>query len=120
MACSMEMLSVIKGSKPPGPVPDGMKVAFSADSSGKPASLGPILALGSFILWPMSYYDNRVSFGMVMYDPKGKVINTIEKQGARYIYKITPQGSGASGSVTFVGQADQSVTMSLDEICRML
>jgi hypothetical protein len=120
MACTMEMLTVIKGSKPPGKVPDGLKVSFGADSGNKPVPAGPVLAVGSFILWPMSYYDNRVSFCMVMFDPKGKVINMVEKKGVRYVYKVAMAGSGGSGSVTFVGQADQSVTMSIDEICGML
>ena len=54
---------------------------------------------------------------MVMYDPKWKIVNQVEKKGARYVYKITPN---SAGSVTFTGQADQAVTMSLDEICPML
>jgi len=57
---------------------------------------------------------------MVMYDPLWKVVNVVEKPGARYIYKITLNGSGASGSVAFAGQANQTVTMTLDEICQML
>jgi len=121
MACSMDMLFVIKMSAPKGPIPDGMKVtALAGPNTLQSAPSCPVLALGGFTLWPMSYIDNRVSFGMVMYDPKWKIVNQIEKPGARYIYKITKSGSGGSGSVTFSGQSDQSVTMSLDEICKML
>jgi len=40
------------------------------------------------------------------------------RPGARYIYKVTI--NAANNTVTFSGQADQSVTMSLDEICKML
>ncbi len=120
MACSMNMLSVISLPAPKGPIPSGMKVtALSSPNSG-PISPGPVLAVGGFTLWPMSYMDNRVSFGMVMYDTKWNVVNQVEKPGARYVYKITMSGSAGSGSVTFTGQADQSVTMSLDEICQML
>jgi hypothetical protein len=54
---------------------------------------------------------------MVMYDPKWNVIAQVEKPGARYIYKIT---LNTAGSVTFTGQANQAVTMTLDEICGML
>jgi hypothetical protein len=57
---------------------------------------------------------------MVMYDPNWNVVNTVEKKGARYVYNITKSGSGGTGSATFVGQSDQAVTMSLDEICQML
>jgi hypothetical protein len=121
VACSMDMLSVIQLSAPKGPIPDGMKVtALAGPNTLQSASACPVLTIGGFILWPMSYIDNRVSFGMVMYDPTWKIVNQVEKPGARYVYKITPNGSGGSGSVTFSGQADQSVTMSLDEICQML
>jgi len=121
MACSMEMLKVIQLPAPKGPIPAGMKVTATAGpNSLQSVPKGPVLAIGGFILWPLSYIDNRVSFSMVMYNPKWKVANQIEKPGARYIYKITLDGSGGSGSATFWGQADQKVTMSLDEICRML
>ena len=117
----MDMLSVIQISAPKGPIPDGMKVAsLAGPNTLQPAPSCPVLAVGGFTLWPMSYIDNRVSFGMVMYDLKWNIVNQVEKPGARYIYKITPDGSGGTGSVTFSGQADQTVTMSLDEICQML
>ncbi len=120
MGCQMDMLQVIKASQPPGPVPEGMKVSFSDNDSGSPASAGPVLSVGSFILWPMSYYDNRMSFGMCMYEPQGKVINMVEKPGSRYVYKITMEGAGGSGQVTFWGQGNTTVMMSLDDICGML
>ena len=121
MACSMDMLQAIKLSAPGGPIPDGMKVtALQGPDTLQSANPGPVLAIGGFTLWPMSYIDNRVSFGMVMYDPEWKVVTTVEKPGARYVYQITKSGEGSEGSVTFSGQANQSVTMSLDEICQML
>ena len=121
MGCSMDMLFVIAMAAPKGPIPDGMKVtALAGPDTLQPAASCPVLAVGGFTLWPMSYMDNRLSFGMVMYDLDWKIVNQVEKQGARYVYKITPSGSGGTGSVTFSGQADQTVTMSLDEICQML
>ena len=121
MACTMDMLTAISIPQPKGAVPNGMKVtAITGPNSTQSAPTCPVLAVGGFTLWPMSYYDNRVSFGMVMYDPKWKAVNQVEKPGARYVYKITLDGSGGSGSVTFWGQGDQKVTMSLDEICKML
>ena len=121
MACTMDMLKAISMPKPMGAIPSGLKVtALTGPNTTQSAPSCPVLAIGSFTLWPMSYYDNRVSFGMVMYDPKWKAVSQVEKTGARYVYKITPDGSGGSGSVTFWGQSDQKVTMSLDEICRML
>ena len=121
MACSMDMLTVIQLPKPKGPTPDGMKVtSLQGPNVLQPAPACPVLAVGGFTLWPFSYIDNRVSFGMVMYDLEWRVLNQVEKTGARYVYKITLDGSGDKGSVTFWGQADQSVTMSLDEVCQML
>lgn len=121
MACSMDMLTVIHIPKPKGKIPDGLKVtALQGPNVLQPPPSCPVLAVGGFTLWPFSYIDNRVSFGMVMYSLNWEVLHLVEKKGARYVYKITTTGSGSDGSVTFWGQADQSVTMSLDEICQML
>jgi hypothetical protein len=117
----MDMLQVIQMPAPKGPVPDGMKVtALTGPDTLQSAPTCPALAVGGFTLWPMSYYDNRVSFGMVMYDLWWKVVGQVEKPGARYVYKITLDGSGSDGSVTIWGQANQSVRMTLDEVCQML
>jgi hypothetical protein len=121
MDCSMDMFGVIQMPAPKGSIPDGMKVtALAGPDTLQPAPSCPALAVGGFTLWPMSYMDNRVSFGMVMYDLKWNVVHLVEKPGARYIYKITLDGTGESGSVTFWGQANQKVTMALDEICQLL
>jgi hypothetical protein len=120
MGCTMDMLQVITMRAPLGPVPEGMKVTCLSGPDTLQSAPCPALAIGSFTLWPMSYYDNRVSFGIVMYDPLWNVVGQVEKRGARYAYKITLSGSGGEGSVTFWGQANQSVTMSLDEVCQML
>lgn len=121
MGCTMDMLNVIKLPYSKGSVPDGMKlIALQGPDTLQPAQFTPVVSVGSFILWPMSYIDNRMSFGMVMFDPKWKVVNTVEKTGARYICDITLQGSGADGTVTFHGQANHTVSMTVNEICAML
>jgi len=118
---TMEMLQPIHMQSPPGPTPDGLKVAALQDpDSLQMARSCPVVSIGSFILWPFSYYDNRVSFGMVMYDPLGKVLAVKEVRGARYIWQITTNGRGMDGSVTFTGQARQSVTMTCMEIGAMM
>jgi len=117
----MDMFQPIKMQAPPGPVPDGLKVTTLADPNRLESSRSnPVLAIGSFILWPMSYYDNRVSFGMVMYDPKGKVVGVLEKPGARYSTGIATSGRGTEGAVTFTGQSNQTVTMTCMEIDKLL
>jgi len=121
MVGSMEMLKVIHVHAPRGHIPEGLKVAtIDGPHSLKPLPSSPVLAVGAFTLWPMSYHDNRVSFGMVMYDPRWKVVHVVEKSGARYIHKITLEGHGHAGSVTFWGQTDQKVTLTLDELCHLL
>lgn len=124
MACPIttNMLSVITMAAPPGSVPDGLKLAsFAGPDTFDPYPGGnPVLAIGNFLLWPMSYVDNRVSFGMVMCDPQGQVVNQLEKPGARYVCQIAINGGGDTGSVTFTGQAGQSVAMTLDEIFQMM
>ncbi len=119
--CTMDMFQPIKMKAPPGPIPDGLKVTSLADPNRlDSASLNPVLSIGSFTLWPMSYDDNRVSFGMVLYDPRGKISSVTEKRGARYITQITKQGEGGHGAVTFVGQANQSVSLTCEEINQLL
>ena len=115
---TVDMLKIIHMTGPKGRIPDGMKVtAIMGPDNNQPQRNGPVLAVGGFTLWPMSYTDNRVSFGMVMYDPKWNIVQSIEKPGARYIYNITKD---AAGTVTFIGQANHSVKMSLADICQMM
>lgn len=119
--CTMDMLQPISMKAPPGPVPDGMKVIALQDPNALGmAGTNPAVGVGSFTLWPMSYYDNRVSFGMVMYDPKGRVVGTLEKPGARYVTRITKDGTGSDGTVTVWGQSDQKVTLTCMEVDRLL
>lgn len=118
---TVEMLSMIMLPAPKGPIPPGMKVtSIQGPDSLQPMPACPVLAVGGFTLWPMSYIDNRVSFGMVMYGLNWEIVSTVEKPGARYIYNITMTGTGIIGNVTFWGQANQSVNMSLQEICDMM
>lgn len=118
---TMEMLEVITMVAPRGPIPAGMKVtSIQGPDSLQPMPACPVLAVGGFTLWPMSYIDNRVSFGMVMYGLNWEVVNTLEKPGARYIYNITKTGNGIIGAVTFWGQANQTVLLSMDEICQLM
>ena len=85
-------------------------IALTSADSG-PTKTIPVLAIGAFTFWPMSYDDNRMSFGMVMYDPAWNVVSTEEMKGARYIYKITLDGTGGDGTVTFWGQSDSKVQL---------
>jgi hypothetical protein len=119
MGLSMDMLSVVNLNKPPGPIPDGMKVTtLTAPKTLSNASITPTLAIGGFIVWPMSYMDNRVSFGMVAYDPKGCVVEQLETPGARYVYKVTLDSN--AGTATFWGQDDQKVSLMFDQMYKLI
>ncbi|HEV2718375.1 MAG TPA: hypothetical protein VG323_00030 [Thermoanaerobaculia bacterium] len=121
MALTMEMLSIISVPKPPGPIPAGLKqTVFSGPDTFDRNAPCPALAIGGFTYFPFSYDDNRVSFGVVSYDPKGNVVGNVEVKGARYVYKITKDGSGTTGSVSFWGQANQHVTMDLNQLYELL
>ena len=109
MGVTMDMLKVVNLPAPKGQTPGGLKAVALANPEGGIAPTSPVVAIGSFTFWPMSYDDNRMSFGMVMYDPQMNVVNVQEMKGARYIYQITLNGSGETGSVTFLGQDGKSV-----------
>jgi hypothetical protein len=119
MALSAHMLSVVNLSKPPGPTPHGLKVTtLATPKTLTMAHSTPTLAIGGFIIWPMSYMDNRVSFGMVAYNPKGHVVEQLETPGARYVHKITVDK--AAGTATFWGQDDQKVSLTLDQMYKLI
>lgn len=101
--------------KAPAGVPAGMKVTCTpGPGTGAAAPTCPILKLGGLTYWAFSYNDNRVSFGIVAYDAAGKVVAQWEKAGARYVYAI--KVDAAAKTVTFLGQADQKVTMTFDAL----
>ena len=117
MPVTPDMLSILRMPKPPGPVPDGLKVTALTDpNSLNSAPASPVLYIGEFAYWPMSYIDNRVSFCIVSYDAKGNLLHQVELPGARYVYKITKDDNGA----TFWGQADQRVTLTYQQMYDML
>jgi hypothetical protein len=116
MAWPSETISTDTLQTPPGAVPEGLKIASFTGPESFDAAATPVIRVGSFTIWPMSYYDNRVSLGMVVYDPCGCPVRVVEKPGARYVYRI----AGDNGAYTVWGQANQSVTLSADEIGDLL
>jgi hypothetical protein len=111
-----ETISTETMQSPPGAVPEGLKIATFDGPDSFTSAPTPVVRVGSFTLWPMSYDDNRVSFGMVLYDPCGCPVRVVEKPGARYVYKVTDE----NGSITLWGQSDQRVTLTPDDIGNIL
>jgi hypothetical protein len=87
--------------------PPGTKLAVDIDCS---ISSYPVLLWGSYIFWPLSYIDNRVSMAIVQTNTTGAIIKTVEATGARYINSI--QVDTANKRVAFVGQAEMVATLS--------
>ena len=117
MAWPIETISIDTQQAPPGPVPEGLKLlTFTGPDTMQRAGATPVIRVGSFVVWPMSYDDNRMSFGMVVYDPCCHTARVVEARGARYVYKITKERDG----VTVWGQGDQHVTLSADDVGAML
>ncbi|MFC0515141.1 Hint domain-containing homing endonuclease [Mucilaginibacter angelicae] len=96
-------------------IPQGMKYECTAG----PDSLNtinncPVVNWLGYTFWAFSYIDNRNSFGIAGYDSNGNVVAQWEKPGSRYLYKITIDE--IAKSVTFWGQANQTVVMTWDEL----
>jgi hypothetical protein len=69
-----------------------------------------VLLWGSYIFWPLSYIDNRVSMAIVQTNTTGAIVKTAEAAGARYINSI--QIDTANKRVAFVGQAGMVASLS--------
>jgi hypothetical protein len=116
MAWPAETISIATMESRPKDIPDELKITSLAGPDSFTAAPTPVIRVGSFTIWPLSYYDNRVSFGMALYDPCGCLVRVVEKPGARYVYRVTSD----NGTVTVWGQSDQRVTLTADEIGEIL
>ncbi len=74
----------------------------------------PVVALGSYTFWPLSYEDDRFVFAVAVADSDMNVINTLEVDGARYIGSI--HVDSANRSVNFVGQANATASLAWDTL----
>ncbi|MCP3097977.1 hypothetical protein LZ198_03700 [Myxococcus sp. K15C18031901] len=103
---------------PPSPapaVPAGMKVTCTqGPGTGAAAATCPVIQWKGYTFWAFSYMDNRVGMAIVAYDAAGKVVATLEKPGARYVYAVTV--NPADKTVTFAGQADAKISVKWSEL----
>lgn len=74
----------------------------------------PLLRVDGVTFWPLGYIDNRYSMALMAVDRRGHHLNTTEKHGARYICEIRQDEERKE--TVFVGQADQEIRMSWDEL----
>jgi len=98
----------------PPPPPTMKLVCVKGPNSFEDSPFCPVVQFGGYTFWAFSYFDNRVSMGIVQYDPAGKLVAQWEARGARYLYAITTDD--AAHTVTLHGQADQTVTLTWTEL----
>lgn len=113
-AQSTPMVALVPANAPPA-IPAGMKVTCTqGPGTGAAAANCPVLKWHGYTYWAFSYTDNRVSLGIVAYDPAGKAVAQWEKKGARYVYAVTVDSAGKSA--TFAGQSDAKITATWDSL----
>ncbi|MDB5214587.1 MAG: Tryptophan synthase alpha chain [Myxococcaceae bacterium] len=104
VACIPTTVTLSKFPVAPDPA---LKVACQ-DAAGNPSTTCPVVKCGGITFFAFSYFDNRISLGVVGYDTNGAVIKpNVEKSGVRYISSITVNAS----TVSLVGQDGLSVDM---------
>ena len=98
------------------PMPAGLQlVCMPVSGQGAPNSdTCPVVKYQGITTWAYSFADNRVALALVSYDADNKVVRNVEKGGARYLFDATSSERGQT--VTFVGQAEQWVTVPWSEL----
>jgi hypothetical protein len=97
------------------PVPAGLKVVcLQGPDTLTPSKTCPVVKHQGITTWAYSFIDNRVSMALVSYDAQNKVVRNVTKDGARYVWTIT--SSARNKTVTFGGQAKQSVSATWAEL----
>jgi hypothetical protein len=105
-------------SSPPS-VPAGLTVTCLADPSRTDLSPAcPVVKVGAYTIWPLSYYDNRIAMSLVAYNTAGAVIGQWSKKGARYIVDIAVDVN--TGKIIFSGQSGHTVHIGWSELAGAL
>ncbi len=96
------------------PVPAGLKVAcMTSPTKLTPSLTCPVVKFYGATTWAYSFIDNRVSMALVTYDANNNVVGNITKDGARYVWNVTPDGPA---SIAFFGQSNQKVNATWAEL----
>lgn len=78
------------------------------------SSTCPVVEANGYTYWALSYIDNRVGMAIVAYDEEGRVVDILEKTGARYVSQI--KLDAANQTVAFIGQSDANITLSWNDL----
>lgn len=96
-------------------IPSGLKTAcLKGPDTLDSCTAYPVVKWNGYTYWPYSFIDNRDAMAIVAYDSAGKMVKRLDKNGARYIYKITVDD--AAQKVTFWGQANKTIVLSFKEL----
>ncbi|KAJ7722585.1 hypothetical protein B0H14DRAFT_3006310, partial [Mycena olivaceomarginata] len=74
----------------------------------------PVLIVGSYTYWPLSYVDNRESLNLVGYDQNKNLISQLELPGTRYIETVIYDPD--VGVISLIGQSPAIVTASIAQV----
>lgn len=98
------------------PMPAGLQlVCMPVSNQGAPMSeTCPVVQYQGITTWAYSFTDNRMSLALVSYDADNKVVRNVEKGGARYLFNAIV--NEPNQTVTFIGQAEQWVTVPWSEL----
>ncbi|KAJ6524157.1 hypothetical protein B0H19DRAFT_1276611 [Mycena capillaripes] len=77
-------------------------------------SVYPVLIVGTYTYWPMSYIDNRVSLNLVGYDQNKNLVSQLEVPGTRYIFTLGY--SPIKGAIQLIGQSNAAVTVNITQV----
>ena len=104
------MIEFVPSSSHP-PAPAGLQlVCMSTSNNGAANSTTcPVVKYQGISTWAYSYNDNRNSLALVSYNAENKVVRNVEKGGTRYLFDAI--ASLPNQTVTFVGQAQKTVTV---------
>lgn len=97
------------------PVPQGLKVVcMQGPNALTPSKTCPVVKHLGITTWAYSFIDNRVSFALVSYDARNKVVGNITKDGARYVWNMN--SNVKAKTITIEGQANQTVSVTWEEL----
>ncbi|KAJ7810607.1 hypothetical protein B0H14DRAFT_2862941 [Mycena olivaceomarginata] len=74
----------------------------------------PVLIVGTYTYWPLSYVDNRESLNLVGYDQNKNLISQVELPGTRYIETVIYDPD--AGVIRLIGQSPTIVTASIAQV----
>lgn len=112
--CDVPVVQILPARSYPT-LPSDLKLTVLVDPNRLDAAPDvQVLNWGEFTYWVASYIDNRVAFCFVGFDGAGKLVKRVEKEGARYLWRL--QLDPSAKNLTATGQAGRAVTASLAEL----